>query len=145
MRKRGTSEAARRVFGRNAIHRKYGMSQASISKSKEWRKIAQELGLERKESELGRSRGLKKIGSQSAQDAASQARNDDPADDMIRQDLRWEIEGILASCRQEDRMSYEELLDDLDQGRSVDEIEEILDRYRAQQIDDRTRRFRSKP
>jgi hypothetical protein len=54
----GAVKQARTVFGRNNIHRKLGISKAMISKSPAWRKIAEELCLERQSKKVGRRMSL---------------------------------------------------------------------------------------
>src|SRR5208283_843990 len=110
--RKGAIEAARKIFGRNEIARRLGMSKGSVSKSEAWRAVAEELNLS---PDKGTSlRSYKRVGFDYAIEKKAQEEENIVIDKVARREVITAIEKSLP------RKDAERLVERLELG-TIDE------------------------
>ena len=134
---KGASDAARKMFGRNEIARRLGMSKGSVSKSEAWRAVAEELNLS---PDKGTSlRSYKRVGFDYAIEKKAQEEENIVIDKVARREVITAIEKSLPR-KDAERLVERLELGTIDEEQAWKQISSFLEQKEREEDNHRKRR-----
>ena len=134
---KGASDAARKMFGRNEIARRLGMSVGSVSKSEAWRAVAEELNLS---PDKGTSlRSYKRVGFDYAIEKKAQEEENIVIDKVARREVITAIEKSLPR-KDAERLVERLELGTIDEEQAWKQISSFLEQKEREEDNHRKRR-----